>query len=102
MTDHTLAAEHLHFAWDDSLPPVLRITSGDCVTFETWDASRHEIQRTSTSAYAARSVTRCDVPGRVGNAYPLGCGGISQRAQHSGHCALEPGMQGALVQIGRL
>ena len=54
MTDHTLPAEQLHFAWDNSLEPTLRIAAGDCVTFETWDASGHEIQRTWTSADAAR------------------------------------------------
>jgi acetamidase/formamidase len=53
MTEHHLAAERLHFAWDNSLPPVLRVAPGDSVTIETWDASRHEIRRTSTSQDAA-------------------------------------------------
>jgi acetamidase/formamidase len=53
MTEHRLPAERLHFAWDNSLAPVLEIDSGDSVTIDTWDASRHQIKRTSTSADAA-------------------------------------------------
>ncbi len=52
MTDHSLPAERLHFAWDNSIEPVLRIAPGDCVTLETWDASIHEIQRTWTGTDA--------------------------------------------------
>ena len=58
MTDHMLAAERLHFAWDNSLEPVLCVAPGDVVTFETWDASGHDIQRTSTSADADRRKLR--------------------------------------------
>jgi acetamidase/formamidase len=54
MTEHRLPAERLHFAWDNSLAPVLQIDSGDSVVVDTWDASRHEIKRTSTSADAAK------------------------------------------------
>jgi acetamidase/formamidase len=54
MTDHALPAERLHFAWDNSLEPVLRIAAGDSVTFETWDASGHVVDRTWTSEDAAR------------------------------------------------
>jgi acetamidase/formamidase len=53
MTEHYLAAEQLHFAWDNSLPPVLEIDPGAVVTIETWDASGHVIKRTSTTADAA-------------------------------------------------
>jgi acetamidase/formamidase len=48
MTKHSLSAERLHFAWDNSLTPVLEIAAGDTVTFETWDASGHHFTRTST------------------------------------------------------
>jgi acetamidase/formamidase len=65
MSEHHLAAERLHFAWDNSLEPVLTIAQGDCVTFETWDASIHEIQRTWTAADAAR---RKPKPPGVGHA----------------------------------
>jgi acetamidase/formamidase len=58
MTDHALSAEKLHFAWDNSLPPVLHIAPGDCVTFETWDASGHQIQRSWTSSDADRRVRK--------------------------------------------
>ena len=47
MTDHILAAERLHFAWDNSLEPSCALR-GDIVTFQTWDASIHEIQSTWT------------------------------------------------------
>src|ERR1700730_4511110 len=50
MTDHTLAAERLHFAWDNSLPPVLEIEPGDTVTIDTWDANAHAFSPTSTAA----------------------------------------------------
>jgi acetamidase/formamidase len=50
MTDHSLPAERLHFAWDNSLPPVLQIEPGDSVTIDTWDASGHFYSPTSTAA----------------------------------------------------
>jgi acetamidase/formamidase len=53
---HYLAAERLHFAWDNSLSPVLEVEAGAEVTVETWDASRHEVQRTWTSADSAKRV----------------------------------------------
>jgi len=49
MTEHSLAAERLHFAWDNSLPAVLEIEPGDTVTIETWDASGHRYSPTSKS-----------------------------------------------------
>src|SRR6266540_7454251 len=36
---HTLTRERVHHAWDNSLPPLLTIDSGDTVVFETRDAS---------------------------------------------------------------
>src|ERR671936_2584084 len=53
MSEHHLAAERLHFAWDNSLPPVLEIAPGDTVTIDTWDANAHYYSPTSTSADAA-------------------------------------------------
>ncbi|MBV9175137.1 MAG: acetamidase/formamidase family protein [Chloroflexi bacterium] len=53
MTEHRLPAERLHFAFDNSLPPVLQVESGDIVTIETWDASGHEVKRTWTHEDAA-------------------------------------------------
>jgi acetamidase/formamidase len=54
MTEHTLPAERLHFAWDNSLAPVLEIEPGDTVTIDTWDASGHFFSKTSTSADVVR------------------------------------------------
>ncbi len=54
MTEHTLPAERLHFAWDNSLPPILEIDPGDSVTIDTWDASGHVVQRSWTSADAGK------------------------------------------------
>ena len=54
ITEHRLAAERLHYAWDNTLPPVLEMDPGQVVTVETWDASGHEIQRSWTSEDAAR------------------------------------------------
>jgi acetamidase/formamidase len=54
MTAHHLAAERLHFAWDNSLEPVLEIEPGDSVTFETWDSSGHHYTQSSTGADVAR------------------------------------------------
>jgi acetamidase/formamidase len=48
--EHSLPAENLHFAWDNSLPPVLEIDAGDTVTFQTWDASGHFYTPQSTGA----------------------------------------------------
>jgi acetamidase/formamidase len=53
MTQHSLAAERLHFAWDNSLTPVLEIEAGDSVTIETWDASGHHFSKASTAADVA-------------------------------------------------
>ncbi|HEX8967075.1 MAG TPA: acetamidase/formamidase family protein, partial [Chloroflexota bacterium] len=50
MTEHTLTAERLHFAWDNSLPAALEIEPGDSVVFETWDASGHFYTPASTGA----------------------------------------------------
>jgi len=54
MTEHRVAAERLHYAWDNSLAPVLQVAPGDTVTIDTWDASGHVVQRTWTSADAAQ------------------------------------------------
>jgi acetamidase/formamidase len=78
MTEHTLAAERLHFAWDNCLPPVLEVDPGDTVTFETWDASGHVVQRSWTSADAAK---RKPKPPGVGHALT---GPVAVRGAHAG------------------
>ena len=54
MAEYYLPAERLHFAWDNSLAPVLELAPGESVTFDTWDASGHFYSSTSTSADVAR------------------------------------------------
>lgn len=39
MATHELAAEELHYCWDNSIAPRLEIESGDTVVFQTRDAS---------------------------------------------------------------
>jgi acetamidase/formamidase len=53
VSTHTLSAEKLHFAWDNSLTPTLEVDPGDTVTIETWDAGGHVLTRNSTSADVA-------------------------------------------------
>jgi len=53
VTEHTLSAERLHFAWDNSLAPTLEIDPGDTVTIATWDAGGHHFTHESTTADAA-------------------------------------------------
>jgi acetamidase/formamidase len=50
VTEHSLSAEKLHFAWDNSLAPTLEVDPGDTVTIETWDAGGHNLTRHSTTA----------------------------------------------------
>lgn len=77
MTEHVLAAERLHFAWDNSLEPVLEVAPGDAVTIDTWEASGHVVQRSWTSADAGK---RKPKPG-VGHALT---GPIAVRGAHAG------------------
>jgi acetamidase/formamidase len=49
-TEYRLTSEAPHYAWDNSLPPKLRIQSGDTVTFETRDAADGRYRLESTSA----------------------------------------------------
>jgi acetamidase/formamidase len=58
MTEHLLSAEHLHFAWDNRLAPVLEVAAGDTVTVATWDASGHYYTPASTSADVGRRTPR--------------------------------------------
>jgi acetamidase/formamidase len=54
MPEHNLSAERLHFAWDNSLEPVLDVEPGDTVSIQTWDASGHFYSPTSTGADVSR------------------------------------------------
>src|SRR5689334_7028656 len=56
--NHTLAAEPLHFAWDNSIAPRLEIDAGETVTFGTWDAGGHFYTRESTAEDAERRASQ--------------------------------------------
>ena len=47
---HHLDASQVHYAWDNALPPRLRIDPGDSVVFDTRDAADHYYSRRSTHA----------------------------------------------------
>jgi len=47
---HTIHAHHHHSGWDNSLAPVLEVTPGETVTFETIDASGGQLSASSTVA----------------------------------------------------
>lgn len=42
---HRLTRDRVHHTWDNALPPLLTINPGDCVTFETRDASDGRVTR---------------------------------------------------------
>ncbi|KAH9475076.1 Formamidase [Psilocybe cubensis] len=47
---HSVNRSHTHLAWDNSIPPVIRIESGDTVSFSCLDASNGQITKESTVA----------------------------------------------------
>jgi len=47
---HTIHADHHHFGWDRSIPPVLTIAPGETVAFECPDASGGQLSAKSTVA----------------------------------------------------
>ncbi|KAI5115174.1 hypothetical protein M0805_002283 [Coniferiporia weirii] len=49
MSIHSVSRSQNHLAWDNSIPPVQTIASGDTVTFDCLDASNGQITSTSTS-----------------------------------------------------
>jgi acetamidase/formamidase len=46
--NHTIHARHHHSGWDNSLEPVLEVTPGETVTFETIDASGGQLSAASS------------------------------------------------------
>ena len=58
MTRYELPAERLHFAWNNSLTPVLEVDPGDEISIATWDASGHTVKRTWTTAEASKRERR--------------------------------------------
>ncbi|KAH9916665.1 uncharacterized protein B0H18DRAFT_939165 [Fomitopsis serialis] len=58
---HAVKRAHAHLAWDNSLPPAVRIRSGDTVAFDCLDASNGQIDASSTpAAIAAFDFARLD------------------------------------------
>jgi len=51
---HTIHADHHHFGWDHSIPPVITVAPGATIEFECPDASGGQLSATSSVA---------DVPG---------------------------------------
>ncbi|KAF8881003.1 hypothetical protein BD779DRAFT_1788403 [Infundibulicybe gibba] len=49
MSIHAVKRAQAHLAWDNSIPPVLTVQSGDTVTFDCLDASNGQITRDSTT-----------------------------------------------------
>lgn len=49
-TSYHLSRERVHYAWDNSIPPLLTIDSGDTVTFETRESSDGRYNRDTSPA----------------------------------------------------
>ncbi|CCM05238.1 uncharacterized protein FIBRA_07448 [Fibroporia radiculosa] len=61
MSIHAVKREQSHLAWDHSIPPVLRVQSGDTVTFDCLDASNGQITAESDiSAIASLAFGQLD------------------------------------------
>ncbi|KAJ3559196.1 hypothetical protein NM688_g484 [Phlebia brevispora] len=50
MSIHAVKRAQCHLAWDNSIPPVLRVKSGETVTFDCLDASNGQITPAATAA----------------------------------------------------
>lgn len=50
MSYRTIHQTHHHFGWDNSIPPVLRISPGETLEFEVMDASGGQLHAASTAA----------------------------------------------------
>jgi len=50
MSIHSVKRAHTHLAWDNSIPPVIKVQSGDTVSFSCLDASNGQITKESTAA----------------------------------------------------
>ncbi len=56
MAKHELAADSLHYCWDNSIAPRLEIEAGDTVLFQTQDAGDGQIQPGCTAEEYSRRV----------------------------------------------
>ncbi|KIP04647.1 hypothetical protein PHLGIDRAFT_129368 [Phlebiopsis gigantea 11061_1 CR5-6] len=61
MSIHSVKRSQCHLAWDNSITPILRVKSGDTVSFDCLDASNGQITpTTATSALAALDIATLD------------------------------------------
>ncbi|KAI0628310.1 Formamidase [Trametes polyzona] len=56
MSIHSIKRSQCHLAWDNSIPPVIRVKSGETVTFDCLDASNGQLTPASTTATIASLV----------------------------------------------
>ncbi len=47
-SNHTIHRHHAHYGWDNALEPVLEVTPGETITFETVDSSGGQLSPAST------------------------------------------------------
>ncbi|KAM5540080.1 hypothetical protein V8D89_006220 [Ganoderma adspersum] len=61
MSIHSVKRAQTHLAWDNSIPPVVHISSGDTVTFDCLDASNGQINASSdTTSLVALNFSQLD------------------------------------------
>lgn len=88
-----------HLAWDNSIPPVLHVASGDTVSFDCLDASNGQLTPTSDlAALAALDFARLDQvngPVHVAGA----CPGDTLRVEFAGEMGVAPAQRGAFSTI---
>ncbi|KAF9467047.1 hypothetical protein BDZ94DRAFT_1249505 [Collybia nuda] len=56
MSIHAVKRAHANLVWDNSIPPVIRIQSGETVTFDCLDASNGQVTPDSTHAHAGSMI----------------------------------------------
>jgi len=61
MSIHAVKRSQCHLAWDNSIPPILTVSSGETITFDCLDASNGQVTPESTvSAIAAFDFSKLD------------------------------------------
>ncbi|EIN06506.1 Formamidase [Punctularia strigosozonata HHB-11173 SS5] len=56
MSIHSIKKHQCHLAWDNSIPPVLRVSSGETIHFDCLDASNGQLDANSTTTTLASMV----------------------------------------------
>ncbi|RPD68788.1 Formamidase [Lentinus tigrinus ALCF2SS1-7] len=74
MSIHSVKRSQCHLAWDNSIPPVLHVSSGDTISFDCLDASNGQITPSSTPSTLATltisSLDQVNGPVHVASARP--------------------------------